>query len=484
MRTETVDRASDLSVTSDDEQNYPTQVDATLIGVALAVGLGAFMALLDATIVGIALPKFTEVFSATYAQVAWTMMSYTLALAAAVPVTGWATDRIGSRRLFLIALVLFVIGSGLCALAPNLLTLVVARFIQGAGGGMIAPVGMTIVVRAAGPKRIGKLIAILGAPLLLGPVLGPVVGGWLIGVASWEWIFLINLPIGIVAIVLGWWVLPDDDESAGERFDVLGWVLFVPSLGLMLLAATHASEGDGMTPLSIGLFAVGLVLLAGFLLWALRGPIQPALIDLQLFRNRQFTVAVIGLCLFGAGFFGTGLLLPDFFVNVRGLNTTDAGKILIAQGLGVLISLPVAGFLTDHVKPGYVAIVGVIGVTAGLAVFAVADDNTSNGVLIAALVVLGAGVGAALTPLNTAALSVLNEVDIPRGSTIVNIAQQGAGAVGAAVLTGALTIGREDGVLAGSHLAFAVAVGVMVTCLVPTLFVRGRVGANLPGPMG
>src|SRR3954469_13837876 len=168
------------------------------------------MSILDITVVSVALQTFQQEFHATSAQVAWTMTGYTLALATVIPLTGWAADRFGTKRLYLLALLLFTAGSVLCSTAADLQALVLFRVLQGLGGGMLMPLGMTILTRAAGPERLGRVMAILGGPMRRGPSFGPILGGWLIDIASWNWIFLINVPIGIVAAIYAFMVLDKD----------------------------------------------------------------------------------------------------------------------------------------------------------------------------------------------------------------------------------------------------------------------------------
>ena len=162
------------------------RLDKEVLVVAGVVVLGAIMSILDITVVSVGLQTFQREFSATSAQVAWTMTGYTLALASVIPLTGWAADRFGTKRLYLLAVALFTAGSVLCATASSLETLVLFRVLQGLGGGMLMPLGMTILTRAAGPERIGRVMAVLGIPMLLGPIFGPILGGWLIDAASWH----------------------------------------------------------------------------------------------------------------------------------------------------------------------------------------------------------------------------------------------------------------------------------------------------------
>ena len=166
------------------------------------------------------------------------MTGYTLALATVIPITGWAADRFGTKRLFIMSIVLFVSGSVLCATAWGIGPLIAFRVVQGLGGGMLMPLGMTIMTRAAGPQRVGRVMAILGVPMLLGPIAGPILGGWLIQVASWHWIFLINVPIGIVALIYAFIVLPRDSPQPSESFDILGFVLLSPGLAIFLFGVS------------------------------------------------------------------------------------------------------------------------------------------------------------------------------------------------------------------------------------------------------
>src|SRR3954467_13680562 len=226
-----------------------TKLDAGVLKVAGVVVLGAIMSNLDITVVSVALPTFQDVFDTSYANVAWTMTGYTLALATVIPLTGWAADRFGPKRLYILAVVLFTAGSVLCATAGSLELLVTFRVLQGLGGGMLMPLGMTILTRAAGPERVGRVMAVLGIPMLLGPIFGPILGGWLIDAASWHWIFLINLPIGLIALVYAALVLPKDAPRPSESFDFVGMLMMSPGLALFLYGVSSIpAEGKVGTP--------------------------------------------------------------------------------------------------------------------------------------------------------------------------------------------------------------------------------------------
>ncbi len=326
------------------------------------------MSILDITVVSVALQTFQQEFDATAAQVAWTMTGYTLALAAVIPLTGWAADRFGTKRLYLIAIVLFALGSALCALATSLPMLVTFRVLQGLGGGMLMPLGMTILTRAAGPERIGRVMAVMGIPMLLGPIFGPILGGWLIDVASWHWIFLINVPIGVAAIVYAAIALPKDHVEPSETFDWLGMVLLSPGLALFLYGISTIPEtGTFFATKVVVPVVIGTVLIVAFVPWALaRRNIHP-LIDLRLFQNRNMTVAVISMSLFAISFFGAGLLFPLYFQQVRGEDALHAGLLLAPQGFGAMITMPIAGILADKIGPGKIVMAGISVTAIGLA---------------------------------------------------------------------------------------------------------------------
>src|SRR6478752_2766038 len=214
-------RGLPVSATTTTPVVYPEKIDAAVLKVAGVVVLGAIMSILDITVVNVALRTFQTVFAKDgeplpYSTVAWTVTGYTLALATVIPLSGWAADRFGTKRLYMLAILLFTLGSVLCAAATSIEMLISFRVLQGLGVGMLMPLGMTIMTRAAGPARMGRLMAILGVPMLLGPIFGPILGGWLIDHFSWHYIFLINLPIGIVAATYAYMALPSDSPTPSE----------------------------------------------------------------------------------------------------------------------------------------------------------------------------------------------------------------------------------------------------------------------------
>ncbi|WP_433606737.1 DHA2 family efflux MFS transporter permease subunit [Prescottella agglutinans] len=414
------------------------KIDGAVLKIASVVVLGAIMSILDVTVVSVAVPTFIETFDTTYAVVAWTMTAYTLALATVIPITGWAADRFGTKRLYISALILFVAGSVACAFAWDITSLIAFRVVQGFGGGMLMPLGMTIMTRAAGPERVGRVMAVLGIPMLLGPICGPILGGWLIDAASWHWIFLINLPVGIVALAAAFKLLPKDTPSPSQAFDFVGMVLLSPGLALFLFGVSSIPETGTIASARVLVSAgIGLVLIIGFVFHALRK--DHPLIDLRLFRNRQLTVAVLTTSTFIVAFMGAGLLFPSYFIQVRGESTLAAGLLLAPQGIGAMVTMPIAGRLVDKIGPGKIVLTGLPLIALGMFAFTQLSSDSPYWLLLGSLFVQGLGMGCTMMPLMTAAMVTLKNEMIARGSTLMNIVQQTAGSIGTATMSVILT---------------------------------------------
>ncbi|HEY2793184.1 MAG TPA: DHA2 family efflux MFS transporter permease subunit [Micromonosporaceae bacterium] len=428
------------------------KLDRSVLIVAGVVVLGAIMSILDITVVSVALPTFETVFHTSYANVAWTMTGYTLALATVIPLTGWAADRFGTKRLYMLAVTLFVLGSTLCSTASSIGELIGFRVLQGLGGGMLMPLGMTIMTRAAGPERIGRVMAVLGIPMLLGPIGGPILGGWMIESLSWHWIFLINVPIGIIAFVYALFALPKDAPTPSETFDFLGMLMLSPGLALFLFGVSSIPGEGRLTATRVWLPAlVGLILVGLFIRHAFRP--QHPLIDLRLFKNRQLSVAVITMFLFGVAFFGALLLVPSYFLQVRGSSTLHAGLLMAPQGIGAMITMPIAGVLADKTGIGKIVLTGLTLITAGMVVLTQLTASTPYALILGALFVMGLGMGATMMPIMTSALQTLRDQTVARGSTLMNIMQQIASSVGAAVMSVVLTDQIKNSQFAGPAIA-------------------------------
>ena len=441
------------TVTGDDNR-----ITGDILKVAGVVVLGAIMSILDITVVNVALPTFETTFGSAahplaYSTVAWTVTAYTLALATVIPLTGWAADRFGTKRLYMTALLLFTLGSVLCATAGSIGMLIGFRFLQGLGGGMLMPLGMTIMTRAAGPARMGRLMAILGVPMLLGPIFGPILGGYLIQHYSWHWIFLINVPIGAAAILYSWRVLASDRPTPSESFDWVGAALMSPGLAMFLYGVSSIpGEGTFFSFKVIFWGTLGLLMIATFVFWSFRT--THPLLDLRLFRNRNLSVSVITMALFAAAFFGGLLLVPTYFQQVRGETPLQAGWLMAVQGLGAMITMPIAGALTDKLPVGRIVPFGLVAIIGGMYALTQLTATTPYTYILPVLFVMGLGMGATMMPLMTSALKTLKSHDVARGSTLLNISQQVASSIGVAIMSVVLTNGLKNDPLLAASTAF------------------------------
>lgn len=407
-------------------------IDPHLRRLALVVVLGTIMSILDTTIVNVAIATLARDFHAPLSTVQWVSTGYLLALAMVIPLTGWAMERFGAKRMWIISLVLFLAGSALCGASWSVQSLIVFRVLQGIGGGMIMPIGQSILATAAGPQRMGRVMSLLGVPMLLGPVLGPVLGGLIVDTVSWRWIFYVNIPIGIVAVVLAVRMLPGHERTdASARLDVRGLVLLSPGLALLVYGLAQAGQGS---TLSVVLpMTVGAALIVGFVLHALRSRITP-LIEVVLFRNRNFAAAAATTFCFGAALFGGMLLLPLYYQVVRGESALSAGLLMAPQGIGAALVMPLAGTLTDRYGAGRVVPAGLLVAILGTVAYTQLGAHTGYTLLAASLFVRGIGFGFVMMPAMAAAYQTLSRDRVPRASTAINIVQRVGGSMGTALM--------------------------------------------------
>ena len=319
------------------------------------------------------------------------------------------------------------------------------------------PLAFTILAREAGPKRLGRLMAVLGIPMLLGPIGGPILGGWLIDTYGWEWIFRINLPIGMTAIILAAVVLPRDHPAPSETFDFVGMLLLSPGLAAFLYGVSSIPSRGTLADHHVWLPAViGLALVGGFVVHALYRADHP-LINLRLFTNRVVTLANSAMFLFAVAFFGVGLLFPSYFQQVLHQTPFRAGVHLIPQGLGAMLTMPLAGTFMDRRGPGKVVLVGITLIAAGMGTFAYGVWQQANyrPTLLAGLAIMGMGMGCTMTPLSGSAVQALAPQRIARGSTLISVNQQVAGSVGTALMSMILTsqFNRSENLVAANKLA-------------------------------
>ena len=416
------------------------RIDPFVWRVAVVVVLGSIMSILDTTIVNVALETLHNRLHSSISDVQWVITGYLLSLATVIPLTGWASRRFGARKVYLVSLTLFTLGSALCGLAVSTNELILFRVLQGVGGGMIMPVGQLILADTAGPKHMGRVVSITGMPTMLGPILGPTIGGLLLSTGSWRLIFYVNVPIGAIAMVLALRILPASGLMAKPpRLDARGLALMATGLPLLTygLAEIGITHGFSSPKVLIPLLA-SVVLLPLFVWHALRtkGP----LLDLRLYRRGTYASASLVMFFLGGALFGAIILLPLYFQQVRGVSVIDTGLLLGPQGLGMALVMPFVGRLVDKVGGGPLAFGGVLltlvaGVPLGLI-----GAHTSLVWLTAVQLVRGIGIGLAFMPAFVAALAALERRELPDASPQLNVLMRVGGSIGTAVL--AVVLGR------------------------------------------
>ena len=410
------------------------KLDRGLLLVAGVVVLGAIMSILDTTVVNVAINTLARDFDTSLSTIQWVATGYTLALATVIPLTGWAADRFGTKRLYITSIVLFTFGSVASGLAWSAESLIGFRVLQGLGGGMLMPAGMTILTQAAGAHRVGRVMAIIGVPMMLGPILGPVLGGWLVDDFSWRWIFFINVPVAIAALAMAFRVLPRDVSDATQRLDWLGLLLLSPALALVIYGLAETSgEGGFSSPKVLIPILAGAIGLALFVRHGLRTP--DALIDLRLFANKVFSASSVTLVLMIIAVFGGMLLLPLYLQVVRGESALDTGLLLIPQGVGAMIAMPIAGQLTDRTGVGRIVPFGLFVVGLSFLGLTQLAADTSYWLLGVDLFLMGLGMGFTMMPTFSGAMQTLRRRDVSRASSTLNIEQQVGASIGTAVLS-------------------------------------------------
>jgi EmrB/QacA subfamily drug resistance transporter len=451
-----------------------TKIEPFVWKIAGVVILGMIMSILDTTIVNVALDTLGHDLHSTIAQVQWVVTGYLLALAAVIPVTGWAARRFGAKRVYIVSLVLFTVGSALCAVAASTTTLVIFRVLQGVGGGMIMPVGQLIMAQVAGPKRMGRVMGIIAMPAMIAPILGPVLGGTILEHLHWSWIFLVNVPIGAIALALAIRMLPETESGEAGRLDVTGLALLSTGATAIVYGLSEMGSHASLTaPTIVWPILVGLALVLVFGWHALR--VERPLLDIRLYSNRVFGAASLTTFGLGAALFGAMILVPLYYQQVRGEDPIMTGLLVGPQGLGALVAMPLAGRLTQRFGGGRVALCGVLILSVSTIPLAFVGANTSILLISLTLVVRGLGIGLSFMPAMTAAFAALRPDQLSDATPQLNVLQRVGGSIGTAVLAVVLQRSTHPGQSLSAHAtafghtywwALAISLLSLIPCLV------------------
>lgn len=410
----------------------PHRLDGPLLKLSAVLLVGAMAALLDTTIVNVAVDHLSRSLDAPVSTTQWVASAYLLSTASVIPVTGWATDRFGQRATWMTALALFGAGSLLCTAAWSIESLIAFRVITGMGSGMVLPLVMTILVQAAGPQRLGRAIGLISVPIQLAPALGPVLGGLVLDTLGWRWIFVVSVPLILLAMALAVRGVPRGNPRAAERLDLVGLLLLSPGIATLLYGLSVLGDSRHAP----GFAAAGLLLITGFVVHALRKrPGGPApVIDLRLFRDLLFRLGALLMFVFGICIWAGMFLLPLFIQQVQGASAMTAGLLMAPMAAGVALVNLFMGSVTDRVGPRYLVVLGLLVGAAATAPFAFAGPDTSPALLAGAMFVRGLGLGAAMVPMLATAYRRLPSDQVPRASSALNVTQRLGAAIGTAAL--------------------------------------------------
>jgi EmrB/QacA subfamily drug resistance transporter len=457
--------------------------------VAIVFVFGLFMDLLDMTIVNVALPTFAKDFDASTTTIEWVVTGYLLSLGVFIPVSGWAGDRFGTKRTFMFALSVFTVGSLLCSVAWDIEPLIAFRVLQGVGGGMLTPVGTAMIFRAFPPAERAQAAALLAIPTTVAPAAGPVLGGYLVEYQSWHWIFLINIPVGLVGLLVAWLFLREEKQPSPGRLDVPGFALSATGLAAVMYALAEAgSRGfDDTRVLASGL--PGLALLAAFCIVELRTA-EP-LIDVRLLRDSLFRAANTMQFAAFAGFAGALFLLPLLLQAEMGFTPLESGLATFPQAIGVVMMVQPVGRLYRRVGPRRLVMIGILGVALTTVAFLLVDLNTSRWWIQLIMLTRGWAFAFVMIPMQAVAFATISSEDTGRASAIFNAGRQVAASFGVALLGtvltnrlahyGATPLGNpfaRDGALLAFHDAFLAATIVVMVAIAAAFLISDRKAAH------
>ncbi|WP_246083418.1 DHA2 family efflux MFS transporter permease subunit [Nonomuraea diastatica] len=456
-------------------------MDSRLLGMIGVILLGGLLGILNSTMAAVAIDTLAGAFATSLSTAGWTSTGFLLAVTATIPFTTWAVDRFGGKRLWLAGLSLFLAGSLLAGLAWNVGSLIAFRVLQGFGAGLLDPLVLILLARAAGPRRAGRVMGLMGVVLSLGPVLGPIAGGAVLAGLSWRWMFLLSVPIGLVALLLAVRVVPADEPSGASpaRLDVVGLALLGPGFAAVVLALSQAAEQASFAAWQALLpLAAGVLLLAGYAVHALRAPGSPAkrrkppLIELRLFANRGFTASVTIMGLGGLSLFGALFALPLYHQQAHGHGVLAAGLLMAPLGLGGSIAMPLAGRLSDRIGARGLAIAGVIVALLSALSFTRMGAHTPEIWPALAALTIGLGSGCFSAPTMGSLYRTLPEPLVAQGSSVLYMLNQLGAALGVAVVT--LILQTSGDVITGFHGIFWLVVTVLVIVLAVIPLLPGR----------
>jgi DHA2 family multidrug resistance protein len=407
--------------------------------IALTVMLATFMEVLDTSVANVALPHIAGSLSATVDEATWVLTSYLVSNAIVLPLSGWFSSLIGRKRFYMTCVTLFTVSSMLCGLAPSLTVLIVCRILQGIGGGALQPISQSILVESFPRHKQGMAMAVYGMGVVVAPVIGPTLGGWITDNYSWRWIFLINIPVGALSLTLTSLLIWDPvyfvrKAWKGMKVDYIGLGLL--SLGLAALEITldDGQKNDWFgSNFIVTMAVIALIGLVGVVLWELRQ--KEPVVDFRMLQNRNFMLSTATMFLLGFVLYASTMLLPVFLQTLLGYSAMRSGMVLSPGGLVIAVTMPLVGFLLSKVEPRWLVIFGLCVSAFGLFGMAGFDLDIDYHTAMMARVVQSAGLAFLFVPINTMAFATVPREKMGSATGLINLARNVGGSSGIAIVT-------------------------------------------------
>jgi DHA2 family multidrug resistance protein len=413
--------------------------------ITVSVMMAVFMEVLDTSVANIALPHIAGSLSATTDESTWVLTSYLVSNAIILPMTGWLGNYFGRKRVLIYCIVLFTIASALCGLAWSLPTLIIARILQGAGGGAMVPIAQAIMLESFPPHKRGQAMAVFAMGVVVAPVLGPTIGGWITDNYSWRWIFYINLPFGIAAALMAQWVVEDPPyikRNATAQIDFVGFGLLAVWLATLQVILDKGQEADWFSAHWICWFtAASICSFVGFIAWEFHN--EHPLVDLRVFKNRNFTVGVTLMGALGAILYGTTAQIPLFLQTLMGYPALQSGYAMSPRGIAAFFTTIVVGRLVGKIPMRWMLAFGFVMLATSSFMLSGLNLQVSQIDVIWPSIINGIAISFIFVPLTTTTMSQLSQQQIGNASGLYNLVRNLGGSVGIAFVTTELARGAQ-----------------------------------------